>query len=71
MTASCGGWLPSGADRGNSTDARDHFVCRCGAIIDDPADPKMLELHGPHFVAASLDRVEEGLKRWRATYGIK
>jgi hypothetical protein len=31
----------------------------------------MLELHGPHFVAASLDRVEEGLERWRATYGIK
>jgi hypothetical protein len=55
---------------GNSTDARDHFVCRCGAIIDDPADPKMLELHGPHFQAASLDRVQEGLERWRAFYGL-
>ena len=46
----------------------DKFVCKCGAVIADPLDPRMLELHGPHFVAASLPRVHEGLERWRAHY---
>jgi hypothetical protein len=45
------------------------FVCKCGEVIADPFDPKMLELHGPHFQAESLDRVQEGLERWRAHYG--
>jgi hypothetical protein len=47
------------------------FICKSGEVIADPFDPKMLELHGPHFVVASLDRVEEGLERWRATYGTR
>jgi hypothetical protein len=38
-------------------------------VIADPFDPKMLEVHGPHFVASSLDRVQEELERWRAYYG--
>ena len=42
----------------------DKFVCKCGQVIADPLDPKMLELHGPHFQAASLPQVHEGLERW-------
>jgi hypothetical protein len=38
----------------------------CGEIIADTADPKTLELHGPHFIAASLRSVHETLERHRA-----
>jgi hypothetical protein len=59
------------AERRKLDPSRDGFVCKCGEVIDDPFDPKMLELHGPHFQAASLERVHEGIERWRAHYGIK
>ena len=58
------------AERRRLDPSRDVFICRCGEVIADPFDPKMLEKHGPHFQAASLDRVEEGLARWRAFYGL-
>jgi len=40
------------------------FICKCGQVIADPFSAKALELHGPHFVAASLDRTHEYLTRW-------
>ena len=48
-----------------TTSLNDVFTCACGEVIADPLDPKMLELHGPHFQAASLPQVHEHLERWR------
>jgi hypothetical protein len=59
------------AERHRLDPSRDVFICVCGEVIADPFSAEALEKHSPHFVAASLDRVEEGLKRWRAAYGIK
>ena len=55
------------ARRNETTSSRDDvFVCRCGEVIADPFDPEQMRIHGPHFVAASLERTREGLMRWRA-----
>ena len=46
----------------------DVFVCKCGEVIADPFDREMLELHGPHFQAASLERTHEALQHHHAYY---
>jgi hypothetical protein len=57
------------AERKQRTSSHEEvFVCKCGEVIADPFDPKMIELHGPHFVAASLERMHEALERHRAYY---
>jgi len=37
-------------------------------VIADPFDPEQMRIHGPYFVASSLERTQKGLERWRAYY---
>jgi hypothetical protein len=42
------------------------FRCVCGETTSDPLDPAWMRIHQPHVQAASLERTQEGLERWRA-----
>jgi hypothetical protein len=35
------------------------FVCACGAVLTNPADPKVMAVHAPHVQAAAEARERE------------